>query len=599
MKLKINFSTIMLIIIFFTGSLLIFLNTSKIFQKKIKSLEVLVSGSDNSLKKVDFPFSLNPGNIRKFVTRIQSESGTPRKLIFKGILLIEEKRNYEFNLNANNSASIMIDGMVVLRSSIYKLQNVKSSPIKLTPGKHLITINFTPSENECYLFIRWRQPGISDWMPLQSASIFSPSAISIPAEKLKTIKNRIQLKNYLKNLGIILLILLFISLIVKVIFIISNTNASGNSFIRIGRNQSGNFSESIRFREVDLTKGFAGFLMIAAHIDGGRFFYFGTFGAALFFLCSGINTMIFSVRNYDKKNFTLYSLFFSILLFFGGYTQIVIAHGTKTGLIPEFLQISALSIIIISILIKILKKPALTAYLFLLPFFIYIIFRSSLSFYGKGIFRFFWGRGFTLLPWVGYFLFGLFLFLFRKNKKILYLTILSNTALFIVSFFILNIPIVKFKMTLSYIAASLLFLTLIFYVFSYINSKITNMKLNFIRKSLELTGRNSLLFVYLHYAGIYFFKPKSLETYYPVNLLFQSVVIFLILTIVIFTYEKIKYKKDIIYPLAGIALILILLRISDLLYIKIDLKLIDIYIGIIFAVFYVFLRKKLRTILKI
>ena len=133
MKLKINFSTIMLIIIFFTGSLLIFLNTSKIFQKKIKSLEVLVSGSDNSLKKVNFPFSLNPGNIRKFVTRIQSESGTPRKLIFKGILLIEEKRNYEFNLKANNSASIMIDGMVVLRSSNYKLQNAKSSPIKLTP----------------------------------------------------------------------------------------------------------------------------------------------------------------------------------------------------------------------------------------------------------------------------------------------------------------------------------------------------------------------------------------------------------------------------------------------------------------------------------
>ena len=164
-------------------------------------------------------------------------------------------------------------------------------------------------------------------MPLQSASIFSPSAISIPAEKLKTIKNRIQLKNYLKNLGIILLILLFISLIVKVIFIISNTNASGNIFIRIDRNQSGNFSESIRFREVDLAKGFAGFLMIAAHIDGGRLFYFGMFGAVLFIVSAGSNAMFMSLwMNYYMK-LTVSSLFYVIQIYCDGSRQYIILHG--------------------------------------------------------------------------------------------------------------------------------------------------------------------------------------------------------------------------------------------------------------------------------
>ena len=65
-----------------------------------------------------------------------------------------------------------------------------------------------------------------------------------------------------------------------------------------------------RLREVDIAKGMACFLMIAAHLLGGKLLPASTFAAPLFFACSGMNVVLLIEKTRGNRCYDLFHLFF-------------------------------------------------------------------------------------------------------------------------------------------------------------------------------------------------------------------------------------------------------------------------------------------------
>ncbi|MFC2168649.1 hypothetical protein ACFLRW_06645, partial [Acidobacteriota bacterium] len=285
---------------------------------------------------------------------------------------------------------------------------------------------------------------------------------------------------------------------------------------------------SNRLTDIDMTKGLAGFFMILAHLDGARIFPFGTFGAALFFFCSGMNTILFIDRSRERRHFNLYHIFFSVLLFFGGFTQIVISHPNEFGIIPEFLQVSALSILLILFLSKIFKNIYLVGFLFPVPFILHLLYQNgvfSLPTVWPRFTSFLFGSAaFPLFPWSGFFLFGVFLLYLRRAKKNLVWVFATFGLLSLISISMLRIPVEKFNMSLSYILLSLCVSSLFFLLFHRVSSSRKKLHLKWFTSPLEVIGRNSLMFVYVHYFALSYIPLRNFINPPLYQLLFTSVV---------------------------------------------------------------------------
>lgn len=92
-----------------------------------------------------------------------------------------------------------------------------------------------------------------------------------------------------------------------------------------------------RLGEIDLAKGIAGFLMVLSHMAGPHFLLnIGTFGAPLFFCCSGMNTYLF-LKNSEKLKGSILSISSSPSFFFSADTPKSSSVTVKSiGLSPNF-----------------------------------------------------------------------------------------------------------------------------------------------------------------------------------------------------------------------------------------------------------------------
>jgi|GEM_PF-1829045 len=581
-----------------------------------------------------YTYGLSNQRIIEVMDRIRKKSLTPTRLTIRGILLIEKPDAYTFFLLPRQATHLYIDNRLIQGDSNLKRKKNKSNEVYLDLGLHPFTIEFFSAESRFPFNFLWKPGKDKDRRPIPAELLFSMNARHSSFAFLKKLCTKAQIARVLRTAGYILTVLSIMFLL----FFLAYWFRRKFSYLW---EKDETKSPSRRIVEIDITKGMAGFLMVLSHIAGRGLFPFGTFGAALFFFCSGMNTILFikkrvapatqdatrpteKIGNGEKVCFfctflqginkkvkgkpwvNFYHIFFATLLFFGGYTQIKIAHPLKTSLFPEFLQLSALAILFVFLLAKLFKNPLFTGYLFPIPFLIHLCYQAGyipfLNIIGSWKYFLFGPGGFSLFPWSGYFLYGTLLLHVRDKKNGPISVILSTGFLSAITIFLWRIPINKSHMTLSYIFLSLFVVSGLFFFFQFTWSRVRE-KVNFsktIQSHLAVVGRNSLMFVYVHYFAIHYLKLGRVSLPLPphVVLLLQSIGYFVMTLFFLMVYEKVKGRHDLFVPTVLAAGFIAFLRYSGSLSAKMDLRLVDILIGVLFAFLYVQLREILRIILR-
>ncbi len=350
-------------------------------------------------------------------------------------------------------------------------------------------------------------------------------------------------------------------------------------------------STSGRIAEIDIAKGMACLLMIAAHFISAKRLPFGTFAAPLFFACSGMNTILLIARTREDRRYDLFHVFFPLLLFFGGSTQIVIAQGGRLRIEPGFLQCIALALLVLFLLSKLFRDPLAVGHLFPLPFLIQQLLPLSFqrSFPGTPL-DFLFGSGFVLFPWLGFFLFGVFI-LRLKRGLLLPLTLLLGAGAALALGLESGAP-GKFWMSPAYILLSLLAVSLFFVLARRIAGRASRTFFRGLAGFFALPGRNSLMFLYLHYLALRYFISVDFFPHFLVYLVLETLFLFFVCWVLLRIYEEARHKTALLYPVLGLFLALGTLRWGGLLKARGAPPLADLAVGILFAFLYVLLRRK-------
>ena len=344
-------------------------------------------------------------------------------------------------------------------------------------------------------------------------------------------------------------------------------------------------------QEIDIAKGMACLLMIAAHLISGKLLPFGTFAAPLFFACSGMNTILQIDRTRGNRCFDLFHVLFPLVLFFGGSTQVVVAHGGSLRIFPEFLQCIALAVLVLFLLGKIFRDPFHVGSLFPIPFLLHLLMPLSfLRSCGGTPLGFLFGNGFTLFPWLGFFLFGVFIL--RLKRRLFFLLLAALGASAVLGLALAGGAPRKFFMSPSYIFLALLAVSLAFALARLIAAGADRVLSRGLAEIFALPGRNGLMFVYLHYFALRYFASVDFFPAFPLYLLFEIPYLFLACWALLLAYEKVKNEAALLFPALSLLLGLGTLRWAGLLMPRADLRLVDMLIGVFFAFTYVLLRRR-------
>lgn len=562
---------------------------------RVKVEAVLVSGQkiQTGLKIVSEKL------LRQLKRDLKMDFDQVETIRISGKLLVENPGHYGWGISYPVPAGFLINGRTVIQPD----STNQVGRLYLSRGMHDFQLHIRPDRGRADFRMKWRNPGEKTFKMVSPYTFYGDSADRYSIGQLIKFRQKARISGTIYAI----LVYLFLALFLACGFTYIDRSATGfdrgpsPSDVRIG--QSGPVVKSgFRQVEIDVTKGFAAFLMIAAHAPGGNAVLpFGNFGAALFFFCSGMNTIIFLDRTRHLKGINWYQFFFALLLFFGGYTQIVIAHQKTGKLIPEFLQFNALGILLIFFLFRIFKDQRWVGYLFFLPFLIHLGFKyqllPSLPLYHSVLDYFVGKHIFPLFPWSGFLLFGVFMFSLREKPKIRRWIMVMTGLAAMAAVQVFRIPISRYDMSVSYICLSLFALTFVFSGFIRMEN-VRSGTYRIVRTNLALLGRNSLMFIYVHYAVLHFFLPRVPDQYRVMELVIHSLVAFTLCTFFILIYEKVKHEHSLLIPVLIFTFTLFSLR-HALHYEDFgNLILIDMVVGILFAFLYVQLRGKFRLFLK-
>lgn len=555
---------------------------------------------ENNVKET-ISVELNSGKMMGQIKKRAKRRGVGVSFVeISGKILINKSQPYDLAVWYSQPVSFFIDGNSIIDNTSPR----NSKNLFLQQGLHNFRMRFIPDMTGDGVVVLWKKNPEEGWDTIGKDHFFSHQARGYSPAWLQEYQKNARMSQTVPFFVVYLFSLLFLFFI----FISSRQKPPepGDNPLSVrSRSALDRIRQQFpsRITEIDVTKGFAGFLMVLAHCPGGNsLFPFGNFGAALFFFCSGMNTILFLDKRRAARGLTLYNLFFIVLLFFGGYTQILIVHPQLNRIIAEFFQFYALGILLIYVLFKILRDSRVIGYLFFLPFVIHLGYTSgliplkSVNLYWS---QFFFGDlGFTLFPWGGYLLYGILILGVRKNRRV-FMTVLvltGSAALFSIT--ILNIPVSRHRMSLSYMLLSLFVLAFLFYGFSRLLSMVRSIFFSSVLVNLAMVGRNSLMLVYLHYFVLGYLIPRIPDPVPILELLFHAFIAFVFCIFFIFIYEKIKWDESLFRPALLIAFFLVVFRFGHLFTVSRNTRLIDMLLGILFAFLYVELRRKLRYILK-
>ncbi|MCJ7582790.1 MAG: acyltransferase [Candidatus Aminicenantes bacterium] len=577
------------------------LKVNHFYSKKLNDIElqrptVRFSTTSDNLDKATTMFGLEDSSFERLQKGIRKRGPSAQNFLVSGIILIEQTSTYFFSLNANKAARLTIDGQDISRSSVFEKELNQIVPLYMQKGAHFFTLHYTPSSQGAYLQLLWKQSIDQDFHLIPSDMIFSPKAENLSLEEIRDVQSKTQKVLFIKHNALILFLVSVAGFVLWIFKVGLKIN------LLPVQEKTGKAIFSGRLTDIDKTKGLAGFLMIMIHLDGANIFPFGFFGASLFFFCSGMNTILFIQRSHEKKNYNLYHIFFVVLLFFGGFTQIVISHPDESRFVPEFLQVSALSILLILLLSKLFKNIHHVGFLFPVPFVLHLLYQNGVFSLPDILPQFtsfiFGSAAFPLFPWSGFFLFGVFLLRLRSSTLKLFWVFITFGFLSIFSVYVLHIPVEKFDMSLSYILLSLCTSALWFYLFHLLSSSSKEQRLRWLFSPLEVVGRNSLMFVYVHYFALSYIPVRNFISPPLYMLLLSSAVAFLFCVFCVYYYERSKQDPSLFIPALLMLVFLLFLQYGGYLSVLADIKLISILVGVLFAFLYVQLRWKLRILLK-
>jgi len=346
-----------------------------------------------------------------------------------------------------------------------------------------------------------------------------------------------------------------------------------------------------RITEIDIAKGMACLLMIASHLISSQLLPFGTFAAPLFFACSGMNTILLIEKTKGNRHYDLFHLLFPVLLFVGGSTQVVIAHGGRLRLFPEFLQCIALSVLLIFFLGRLFAEPRRCGILFPVPFLVQQLLPGDFlrSCIGSPL-GFIFGNGFVLFPWLGFFLFGVCLLWLERRRLPWLLAALSFT--FVMSIAVAGVPLSKFWMSSSYMLLALAAAAFAFLLARWIAARGGTAFFKGVAGFFALSGRNALMFVYLHYFALRYFAAEEFLPSFHLDFLVQIFYLYFVCLFFLKFYEKVKTDRELFFPALAMGAALAVLRWAGWLGPLADLRLADMAVGILFAFLYVQLRRR-------
>jgi len=346
-----------------------------------------------------------------------------------------------------------------------------------------------------------------------------------------------------------------------------------------------------RIVEIDVAKGMACLLMIAAHFISARLLPFGTFAAPLFFACSGMNTIVLIERTRDNRRFDLFHLFFPALLFFGGVFQIVVAHGGPPRIFPEFLQCIALALLVLFLLSRVIRRVLWIGWLFPLPFVVHQLVPVDFS---DAPLNLLFSRGFALFPWLGFFLFGVLL-LHLPRKRVPWLAV-ALAAAAAASLALSGRMPEKFVMSPSYMLLALLATSLFFMLARGMAAAAFRGWARHLAEFLALPGRNSLMFVFLHYFALRYLATADVFPHWLLYIILEPLVLFAACWVLLRIYEEARHRTELLAPVLGLFAALAAARWGGWLAAGVDRRAVDLTVGVLFAFVYVLLRRKFAAV---
>lgn len=244
----------------------------------------------------------------------------------------------------------------------------------------------------------------------------------------------------------------------------------------------------MRDRSLDFLKGIACLMMILAHspvimpAGWGLYFFIASMAPAVFFPVTGITTL-YQIK---KRNILVLFCFYAIFFMLGfSYNALWHPFYFTKDLVCDILQIVALSVLIIGIFEKIGFKEYY--YMFLIPLLLHLLLKNVevSHFFLK---EFIMPPGiFTLIPWLGFFLYGVYVYKHSIQVNVINLVILF---LLLVLYHGKFLSSDKWNMDASYFFASIFLFSILFIV----AQPLKNIRVPVV----NYFGENSLLFLYVH-----------------------------------------------------------------------------------------------------
>ncbi|SHE80692.1 hypothetical protein SAMN02746089_00813 [Caldanaerobius fijiensis DSM 17918] len=244
----------------------------------------------------------------------------------------------------------------------------------------------------------------------------------------------------------------------------------------------------MRDRSLDFLKGVACLMMILAHApvqippSWGLCFFIANMAPAVFFPITGITTLYQIKKRNLKVLFCFYAIFFVL-----GFSYNALWHTFyfTRDLVSDILQIVAIAVLIIAVFEKAGFKDY--SYMFLVPLLLHLLLTNTVTsnFFLR---EFIMPPGvFTLLPWLGFFLYGVYMYKHSLLANII------NTIILLLLLILYNGKFFssdKWNMDASYFFASLFLFSMLFIV----TRGLKNVEVPII----NYFGRNSLMFLYTH-----------------------------------------------------------------------------------------------------